>query len=144
MPTTVYFATNRQVTDPADPIGGYPPTMVPPLSPDQMTYGTAFVDGIDIATNAQGVVSQVANTNKGSFHRRRSPIYPRQVATSLSSYMASTIRSRMRSLAPHSTENGWLLLANPLPIRRLSPSAGRHSASWSPRRYSRATTEPIR
>jgi esterase/lipase superfamily enzyme len=67
MPTTVYFATNRQVTNPADPINGYPPIMVPPLNPDQMTYGTAFVDGIDIATNAQGVVSQIANTNKGSF-----------------------------------------------------------------------------
>ena len=67
MPTTVYFATNRLVTNPADPINGYPPIMVPPLSPDQITYGTAFVDGIDIATNAQGVVSQIANTNKGAF-----------------------------------------------------------------------------
>jgi esterase/lipase superfamily enzyme len=67
MPTTVYFATNRQVTNPADPINGYLPALVPPLNPDQMTYGTAFVDGIDIATNAQGVVSRIANTNKGSF-----------------------------------------------------------------------------
>jgi hypothetical protein len=29
MTTTVYFATNRQVTNPADPINGYPPVMVP-------------------------------------------------------------------------------------------------------------------
>jgi esterase/lipase superfamily enzyme len=67
MPTTVYFATNRQVTNPNDPIGGYPPNIVPPSDPNQMTYGTAFVDGIDIANNAQGVVSEIANTNMGSF-----------------------------------------------------------------------------
>jgi esterase/lipase superfamily enzyme len=67
MPTTVYFATNRLVTNPNDPINGYPAIIVPPSSPDQMTYGTAFVEGINIATNAQGTVSQIANTNKGSF-----------------------------------------------------------------------------
>ncbi|HET6605740.1 MAG TPA: alpha/beta hydrolase [Rhodopila sp.] len=67
MPTTVYFATNRQVINPSDPIGGYPPAIIPPSSPDQMTYGTAFVDDVDIATNAQGVVSQIGSTNKGSF-----------------------------------------------------------------------------
>jgi len=51
MPTTVYFATNRQVTNASDPVRGYPPIIVPPSSSDQMTFGTAFVDGIDIATN---------------------------------------------------------------------------------------------
>ena len=67
MPTTVYFATNRQVTNASDPVRGYPPIIVPPSSSDQMTFGTAFVDGIDIATNTQGTVSQILNTNKGSF-----------------------------------------------------------------------------
>src|SRR6185437_7439887 len=67
MPTTVYFATNRQVTNASDPVTGYPPIIVPPSSSDQVTFGTAFVDGIDIATNTQGTVSQIVNTNKGSF-----------------------------------------------------------------------------
>lgn len=70
MPTTVYFATNRVVTNAADAIGGYPATMVPPWPPTGMTYGTAFVDGIDIATNAQGVVSQIAETSTGGFSQQ--------------------------------------------------------------------------
>ena len=42
MSTTVYFATNRVVTN-------------------------ANVDGINIATNASGVVSQIKDVNKGGF-----------------------------------------------------------------------------
>src|SRR5690242_3991118 len=67
MPTTVYFATNRVVTNPADAVNGYGPTMVPPTSSAAMTYGTAFVDGIDIGTNAQGVVGQINDVNQGDF-----------------------------------------------------------------------------
>jgi esterase/lipase superfamily enzyme len=67
MPTTVYFATNRVVTDPSNAALGYGSTMVPPSSPDAMTYGTAFVDGINISTNAQGKVSQISDTRKGGF-----------------------------------------------------------------------------
>jgi hypothetical protein len=65
--TTVYFATNRIVTNPSDPDGGYTSTIVPPLKPEEITYGTAIIDGIDIATNAQGFVSEIKDTKQGGF-----------------------------------------------------------------------------
>ena len=65
MRTTVHFATNRVVDNPADAIGGYRAAIVP--SPAAMTYGTALVEGIDLDTNAQGVVSQIAATSVGRF-----------------------------------------------------------------------------
>ena len=67
MPTTVYFATNRVVTDPADAVKGYQAAMVPPSSPTAMTYGTAFIDGVNVATNAHGTVLQIADTSYGRF-----------------------------------------------------------------------------
>jgi esterase/lipase superfamily enzyme len=70
MPTTVYFATNRLVTNTKDPINGYPAVMVPPLDPTKITYGTATVTGIDITSNKQGVVSAIDDTSNGSFSER--------------------------------------------------------------------------
>ena len=67
MNVTVYFATNRVVTNAADAVNGYPATMIPPLAPQAMTYGEAFISGIDIGTNAQGVVAQIANPQQGGF-----------------------------------------------------------------------------
>ena len=67
MATTVYFATNRVVTNASDPNGGYTSIMVPPLKPQEITYGTAIVDGIDVATNAQGFVSEIKDTKQGGF-----------------------------------------------------------------------------
>ncbi len=67
MPTTVYFATNRVVTNAADPLGGYQPAMTPPANPAYLTYGSAFVDGIDVATNAQGVVDTIDEVAQGAF-----------------------------------------------------------------------------
>jgi esterase/lipase superfamily enzyme len=67
MPTTVYFATNRQVTNAQDAVNGYPAAMVPPLDPTQITYGTATVTGVDIPSNTQGVVSGVTDISKGGF-----------------------------------------------------------------------------
>jgi esterase/lipase superfamily enzyme len=67
MPTTVYFATNRVVTDATDPVNGYGPSMVPPSAPNEITYGTAFVDGVNVATNATGTISQIINVNRGAF-----------------------------------------------------------------------------
>lgn len=66
MRATVYFATNRAVANPDDP-QNYPPQMVPPSSTGAMTYGTAFIEGVDVTTHAQGVVSQIAETSKGGF-----------------------------------------------------------------------------
>ena len=67
MSTTVYFATNRVVTNASDAINGYSAVMIPPLQPQQITYGTAIVDGINIATNASGVVTQLKDVNQGGF-----------------------------------------------------------------------------
>src|SRR5689334_21403926 len=41
--------------------------MVPPLKPQEITYGTAIVDGIDIAANGQGFVSEINDTKQGGF-----------------------------------------------------------------------------
>jgi esterase/lipase superfamily enzyme len=65
--TTVYFATNRVVTNASDPNGGYTSIIVPPLKPQEITYGTAIVEGIDVATNAQGFVSEIKDTKQGGF-----------------------------------------------------------------------------
>jgi len=65
--TTVYFATNRVVTNASDANKGYTSIMVPPLKPQEITYGTAIIDGIDIATNAQGFVSEIKDTKQGGF-----------------------------------------------------------------------------
>ena len=46
MATTVYFATNRIVTNPSDPDGGYTSAIVPPLKPEEITYGTAIIDDV--------------------------------------------------------------------------------------------------
>jgi esterase/lipase superfamily enzyme len=67
MPTTVYFATNRVVTDATDAVNGYQPVMVAPSAPNAITYGVAFVNGVDVANNAQGVVSQINNVSQGGF-----------------------------------------------------------------------------
>ena len=67
MATTVYFATNRVVTNASDPDGGYTSTMVPPLKSAEITYGTAIVDGVDVATNTQGFVSEIKDTKQGGF-----------------------------------------------------------------------------
>ena len=67
MPTTVFFATNRTVSNPSDWVNGYPTMMVPPTDPMAITYGTAFVDGINVTTNAQGAITQILGTDRGSF-----------------------------------------------------------------------------
>ena len=67
MPTTVHFATNRAVTNADDPINGYPATMVPPSAPNEITYGTAFVEGVNVATGAVGTISQIVDVNRGAF-----------------------------------------------------------------------------
>ena len=41
--------------------------MVPPLKPQEITYGTAIVDGINVATKAQGFVSEIKDTKQGGF-----------------------------------------------------------------------------
>ena len=64
---SVYFATNRAVTNSADPAGGYPATMVPPDSPALITYGIATVAGVDVAADNAGSVSSIADIFQGGF-----------------------------------------------------------------------------
>ena len=45
MSTTVYFATNRVVTNASDAINGYSAVMIPPLQPQQITYGQRLLTG---------------------------------------------------------------------------------------------------
>ena len=67
MPTTVFFASNRILTGSPDELNSYGPNIQPPSISTGITYGTAFVDGIDVASNTQGTVSSIQNTKAGSF-----------------------------------------------------------------------------
>ena len=75
MPTTVYFATNRVVTNAADAINGYEAVMVPPLQPQDITYGTAVVDGVDVSESARrGLCRRSTTWNREVFPKRRKTI----------------------------------------------------------------------
>jgi esterase/lipase superfamily enzyme len=63
----VYFATNRVITDAADAAHGYTAALRAPSDPAAVSYGSAFVDGVDVASNAQGRVSQVNDIAAGGF-----------------------------------------------------------------------------
>ena len=67
MNSTVYFATNRMVTNTSDALDGYPATMVPPSDPTAITYGVASITGVDVTSGAQGVVGGIGATQKGGF-----------------------------------------------------------------------------
>ncbi len=67
MPTSVYFATNRVLDGPADAVGSYKARIVAPSDPTAMTYGTAFIEGVNVATNAQGVVASISDVSQGDF-----------------------------------------------------------------------------
>jgi esterase/lipase superfamily enzyme len=67
MSTTVFFATNRVLTGPNTDIASYSTAIQPGADPTGLIYGTAFVDGIDIATNTQGTVSSIQNVATGDF-----------------------------------------------------------------------------
>jgi esterase/lipase superfamily enzyme len=70
MPTTVYFATNRIVTNDQDPLNGYKAAMVPPLDPTKITYGRGSVDGVNIASDAAGMVSGIFDISSGGFSQQ--------------------------------------------------------------------------
>jgi esterase/lipase superfamily enzyme len=69
MPTTVFFATNRSLTGPPEELGSYGPNIQPQNSSAGITFGTAFVDGIDVDMNVQGTVTSIQNTSSGSFEQ---------------------------------------------------------------------------
>ncbi len=67
MSTTVFFATNRMLTGDPTIAASYGPNIQPPSVSTDMVFGTAFVDGVDIKTNQQGLITSIQNTNKGAF-----------------------------------------------------------------------------
>ena len=67
MPTTVFFATNRSLAGPADQLSSYSASIVSPTDPQALTYGVAYVDGVDIATDAAGDVTWLGDTGLGDF-----------------------------------------------------------------------------
>ena len=60
MTTTVYFATNRVVNGPSDSIGSYSSTSTASDRPQDITYGTAFVQ---TNAKAQGQGKDVTQAN---------------------------------------------------------------------------------
>jgi esterase/lipase superfamily enzyme len=69
MPTTIFFASNRILTGPGAELGSYGPNIQPPSDSTAITYGTAFVYGIDVGENIQGTVTSIQDTKAGSFAR---------------------------------------------------------------------------
>src|SRR5580698_9877729 len=67
MPTTVYFASNRILTGDPTAITSYGPNILPPSDITDITYGTAFVDGVDVNSDQQGSITSIQNTNTGAF-----------------------------------------------------------------------------
>lgn len=66
MQVTVYFATDRVIHGAPDQVGSYTTGILPP-SATNLTYGTAFVDGIDIASNGQGRITSIQETAQGTW-----------------------------------------------------------------------------
>ena len=67
MATTVFYASNRLLTGEPDVVSSYGPNIQPPSISADIMYGTAFVDGVDVATGRQGSITSIQNTNRGAF-----------------------------------------------------------------------------
>jgi hypothetical protein len=67
MPTTVFFASNRILTGNSNLITSYGPNIQPPSISTGITYGAAFVEGVDIGSNNAGAITSIENTNTDAF-----------------------------------------------------------------------------
>jgi esterase/lipase superfamily enzyme len=67
MPTTVYFASNRILLGQPDAVESYGPNIQPPSAPEGIVYGSAFVNGVDIAHDQPGSIVSIQNTKTGGF-----------------------------------------------------------------------------
>jgi len=65
--TTVYFATNRALTGPADDWTSYGADIVTPSDPSVITYATAFVDNTNLTADTTGAIRQIENVSTGQF-----------------------------------------------------------------------------
>ena len=69
MTTTVYFATTRMVNDPPDRTGSYTHNIVSPMRPQDITYGTAFVNTANLTADTVGAVTSIHDLQQGGFAR---------------------------------------------------------------------------
>ena len=67
MPTTVYFATNRALTGPAEQWQSYSGGIVSPSDPTALTYGTAFVEDANLTADTTGAINSIQDVSKGGF-----------------------------------------------------------------------------
>ena len=67
MTTTVYFGTNRVVNQPPTAVANYTFNIISPTRPQDMTYGTAFVDSAGLTADTVGAIRSIQDLNKGSF-----------------------------------------------------------------------------
>ena len=67
MLTTVYFATNRTLSGPAEEWQSYGTGIVAPSDPTRITYATAFVDNTDLTADKTGAITLIQNAQQGRF-----------------------------------------------------------------------------
>ena len=67
MPATVHFATNRVLDGPPDQVGSYSESVVAPSNPNEVTYGTAFVDDANLTADTIGAITSIQTIGKGQF-----------------------------------------------------------------------------
>ena len=67
MPITVQFATNRVLTGPATSVHSYSDDAVPASDPAQVTYGTAFVNEVNLTADTVGAIFDIENIRQGGF-----------------------------------------------------------------------------
>ena len=64
---TVYFATNRVLTGPADQLASYSSSVVAPSDPTVVTYGTAFVEEAGLDADTVGAIKSINDVQAGGF-----------------------------------------------------------------------------
>src|SRR5271155_2392207 len=67
MAVTVYFATNRVLTGPAEQWQSYGSGIVSPSDPTAMTYGTAFINDANLTGDTTGAINSIQSISKGRF-----------------------------------------------------------------------------
>lgn len=67
MPTTVYYATNRALSGPADRLASYGSSAVAPSDPNAVTYGTAFVNDSNLHADTVGAITALQDFGQGRF-----------------------------------------------------------------------------
>jgi len=64
---TVYFATNRILTGPADQLASYSSDIIAPSDPTAITYGTAFVEDAGLDADTVGAIKSINTIQMGRF-----------------------------------------------------------------------------